>query len=100
MDNILTITIIEDLILSNIEQIKSFNVQSLAVFGSFIRNQANPESDIDFLVNLSENTYRNYSHLRDFLEKLFGRKVDLICEDSLHELIKPYIIKDAKWLVN
>lgn len=52
------------------------------VFGSVLRDSFNPESDIDFLVKFSDvdplEYFDNYMDLKEELEKLFSRSVDLV----------------------
>ena len=96
----ITLKSIEQTIQSNIEQIRTYSVISLALFGSYSRQEQDETSDIDFLINFENNTFRNYINLKNFLESLFNKKIDLVCENSLKEMIKPYILKEAKWLVN
>lgn len=55
-------------------------------------------SDIDFLIEFKDPTFRNYIGLLSELEKLFHRKVDLVCKDALKQRIKPYILGEAEWL--
>ena len=92
--------LISNVILTNKQIIKGFGVLSLALFGSYTRNQQDADSDIDFLVKFNVYKYRNYSGLRDFLQETFKRKIDLVCENSLNEKIKSYILADSLWLVN
>jgi predicted nucleotidyltransferase len=72
-------------------------VQELALFGSVLRSDFSPASDIDVLV-----TYRPEQGFipqftifdRQFaLEDLFGRPVDLVPADSLHPLIAPDVLR-------
>lgn len=59
-------------------------VKSLAVFGSILTDRFTDKSDVDMLVDfepVDHDTFDyvdNYFNLRDALEMLFGRKVDLI----------------------
>lgn len=59
-------------------------VKSLAVFGSILTDRFNDSSDVDMLVDFEPVDHTkfdyvgNYFDLRDALERLFGRKVDLI----------------------
>lgn len=67
-----------------IELCKKYNVKSLAVFGSILTDRFNAQSDVDLLVDFnavdpdSFDYLSNYFDLRDALEKLFNRTVDLI----------------------
>ncbi len=59
-------------------------VKSLAVFGSILTDRFNDNSDVDLLVDFEPVDHAkfdyvgNYFDFRDALERLFGRKVDLI----------------------
>jgi predicted nucleotidyltransferase len=73
---------------------RQFGVQSLDVFGSAADGAFDPaSSDIDFLVTFSAedqgNLFHRYFDLQESLEKLFGRKVDLV---SAAALSNPYFI--------
>ena len=64
-------------------------VRSLSVFGSILTDRFNEKSDVDMLVDFEPTDHdrfdyvSNYFGLRDALERLFGRKVDLIEEKGL-----------------
>jgi len=56
----------------------SLGIESIALFGSFARDEAGPESDIDILVSLKQPSLYQYYTLTKQLETVFGRKVDLV----------------------
>lgn len=66
------------------ELCRSHKVKSLAVFGSILTDRFNDESDVDLLVDFEPQNpetfdyVSNYFNLRDSLERLFNRSVDLI----------------------
>jgi predicted nucleotidyltransferase len=65
-----------------------FRVQRLYLFGSAVRGEFDPSrSDLDFLVTLEDQPAgdyaENYLELAEALEKLFGRRVDLVTERSV-----------------
>jgi hypothetical protein len=79
----------------HIEEIHSFKIQQLSVFGSVARDQDSPKSDVDILVRfIGSPTFDRYMDLKFFLEDLLGRKVDLVTEDALRAEIKEHIKKD------
>jgi len=80
------------------KEIRSFGVNSLGLFGSFVRNSGSDESDIDLLVDFEPNkkTFDNFMELSFFLEQLFGRKVDLVTRQSLSKYIGPYILSELE----
>ena len=60
---------------------RRFEVRELAVFGSFLRDDFGPDSDIDFLYRYREDArqgFGEYLQLRDELSAIVGRSVDLV----------------------
>lgn len=55
-----------------------FGVNRLALFGSFVRNEARPDSDIDVVVEFAEPDIFALVHIKETLEAEFQRPVDLI----------------------
>lgn len=75
-----------------------FYVQQIGLFGSFARGEATEKSDIDFLVVIDADMgdYANAkSGLHEYLQELFGRKVDLANPRSLKPYFKERILKQA-----
>lgn len=75
-------------------------VRTLSVFGSILTDRFNDKSDVDFLVDFepqdpdSFDYVTNYLNLRDALEQLFNRKVDLIeYGDNLNPIFKKSVDK-------
>lgn len=72
-----------------IDLCKKHKVRTLAVFGSILTDRFNASSDVDLLVDFEPIDHdkfdyvSNYFGLRDSLEELFNRKVDLIEEKGL-----------------
>ncbi len=67
------------------------------VFGSFSRNEEDENSDIDLLVQFSKNqkiTLFYYLKLKNKLEELTGKKVDLVEEGQLKNFAKSSFEKD------
>lgn len=53
-------------------------VKSIALFGSYARDEAMPDSDLDILVELEAADFQSYIELKVFLEKHFSMSVDLL----------------------
>ncbi len=87
-----------DLIQSHEAELKAFGVKRLGLFGSFVRNESTPDSDVDLLIEFTsgKKSFFNFMDLIFFLEELFGRKVDLLTTESLSPHIGPYILKEAE----
>lgn len=67
------------------------------IFGSFARNEEQPESDIDILIEIDQQVRMGlikFANMKFDLEDLFNRKVDLLAEGGVSKFIKPYIEKD------
>jgi uncharacterized protein len=75
--------------------LEKLGVKSLRLFGSVARDEASPDSDIDFLVEfVSDPSFFELFQLRYFLEDLFDRKIDLGMEESLREHLRQPVLKD------
>jgi predicted nucleotidyltransferase len=61
------------------DSIRAFGARRLGLFGSQSRGEASARSDLDFLVELEPGakSFDSYMGLKEFLEDLFGCKVDL-----------------------
>ncbi len=57
---------------------KSFGVNSIGLFGSYAKGKSTIDSDVDILVDLNPPYAKHYFDLLFFLEKKFGKKVDLV----------------------
>ena len=75
---------------------QSYGIHNIRVFGSLARGEASAESDIDLLVEYVPG--RGGFAFVDFcdeVEKLLGRKVDVVTEKSLHPLIRDKVLSQA-----
>lgn len=79
------------------EEIRSYGVKRIGVFGSFSKSTYSNKSDIDILVefNRGEKVFDNYMELKFYLEKLFHRKVDLVIREALKPGIRRQILKEV-----
>lgn len=74
---------------------KENDIAYLGLFGSYARNQDTPDSDIDLLVKFNTpGSLLRRASIKRKLEKLFNRKVDLVSQNALSPLLKPYIDKE------
>lgn len=82
------------------ELCEKYGIAELSVFGSVARGDARPDSDVDLLyVRVPGNDLgMSYFALREDLEKLFGRPVDLVPKDGLHRVIRDQVLADAQVL--
>jgi len=100
MTSIITKNVILEKLAANKAQLCAFGVQEIGLFGSYVRNQANLESDIDLLVDIRKDkkTLRNYLNIVYFLEELFKNKVELITRQSLSKHIGPHILETVEYV--
>jgi predicted nucleotidyltransferase len=87
-------------VLQHGDQITGFGVVRIGLFGSFVRDAATEESDVDFLVEFdpSQKTLKNLVGLSRFLRQLLGREVELITPQSLSPLLGRHIIKEVEYV--
>ena len=78
---------------------KNYKVKSIGLFGSFARNEANEDSDIDILVEFSENIGWEFIDLKKFLEENLDREVDLVTIEALKPELKEDILRDVIYLL-
>ena len=73
-----------------------FGVESLAVFGSLVRGEDAPQSDIDILVGFDgPATSKRYFGVQFYLDDILGRAVDLVTDKALRPELRPYIEREA-----
>ncbi len=82
------------------DELKSFGVKRLGVFGSFVRSEQHDTSDVDVLVEFEPGlkTFDNFMHLAFYLEDLFGRSVDLLTPESLSPHLRPRILREVEYV--
>lgn len=86
---------ISNIISKNKEDLKKkYKVSRIGIFGSFSRNEATKESDVDILVEFSEPIGLDFVLLAEELELLLGNKVDLVSLKAVKPRLKKYIEED------
>jgi len=71
---------------------KKFDVDAIILFGSYARDEATEDSDVDILIDTEKKSFDNRFELKELLEKEFKKKVDLLYKDS----IRRFIMKNIK----
>ncbi|GAB4433841.1 MAG: nucleotidyltransferase family protein [Chloroflexi bacterium OHK40] len=72
-------------------------VTRVRVFGSIVRGEATPESDIDLLVETGPETSAWFpAGLILDLEQLLGRRVEIVTERALHPAIRDRVLQEAR----
>ena len=82
------------------ERLILLGVKSIGLFGSFVRGNSSPESDVDVLVEFDsgKRTYDNVIDTCFFLEELFSRKVEVVTTDSMSPYIGPHVLKEVEYV--
>ncbi len=77
-----------------------FGVTKLGIFGSFVRDEVKPDSDVDFFIELNPEfkTLKNFVGLSNYLEQLTGRKIELVTPQSLNKFIGKYILQEIEYI--
>jgi len=78
-----------------------FGIQFVGVFGSFARDEAEENSDIDILYKIEKDkklSMFKYLKLTKQLEDFFHKKIDLIRDEKIKPQIKSYIQKDLTYV--
>jgi hypothetical protein len=70
--------------------------RNVRVFGSVVRGEVQPDSDIDFLVDLDPGrSLLDLGGLLMDLQQLLGRDVDVVTEQGLHWYIRDQVLAEA-----
>lgn len=74
---------------------KHYKVDSLGVFGSYVREEQAPGSDLDILVTFIDPPgLLKFIEMENYLSDLLGVKVDLVMQDALKPRIGKRILKE------
>ena len=72
-----------------------FGIEKIALFGSYARDEATDDSDVDIVIlEIKEKNFLNILNAIDFLENKLDKKVDMCYFDSMKTFIKNRIKKD------
>ena len=81
-------------------QLALFGVNKIGLFGSYARNEQQPQSDIDILVGFEpeKETFDNFMGLNDYLEALFsGQRVEVVTVNGLSPHIGHHILEEVNY---
>ncbi len=72
-----------------------YGVASLGLFGSVAKDTEGPDSDVDLLVEfIGEPTFARYMGLKEDLEALLARRVDLVTTTGLKPRIRERVLAE------
>ena len=75
---------------------EQYHVESLGVFGSYVRNEQRADSELDLLVTFSQTPgLLRFIELENHLSDLLNVKVDLVMKDALKPNIGKHILREV-----
>jgi predicted nucleotidyltransferase len=83
----------------NRSHIRDLGIKRIGLFGSFVRGEQRPESDIDLLVEFRsvQKTFDNFMELCFFLEEVLRHKIELVTVESLSPYLGPHILREVEY---
>jgi len=77
------------------EFMERYGIMHLDLFGSFARGEAKPDSDVDFVVTfIGEPSFARYMGLKEDLELLLDRNVDLVTSTGIKPRIRDAVLAE------
>ncbi len=74
---------------------RNFFVEKIGIFGSFSKGNETPESDVDILVEFNGPIGWDFIELKEYLENLLEKKVDLVSAKALKPQLKADILNSV-----
>lgn len=84
----------------NRSHLRALGARKIGLFGSFVRGEQRPGSDIDLLVEFEagQKTFDAFIELSFFLEEILGNKIELVTLESLSPYLGPHILREAEYV--
>jgi uncharacterized protein len=80
---------------------QEYHLVKIGLFGSLARNENNPSSDIDIIIEFEENTNDLYTlkrNLKDEIQSTFNVSVDICREKYIKPVFREQIIAEARYV--
>ena len=78
--------------------IKRFNVKKIGFFGSYACGEESEASDVDILVEFHENIGWEFFDVKEYLEEILGKRVDLVTVQALKRQLKKEILQEVVYV--
>ena len=80
-------------------RLRALGVKKIGLFGSFLRGEQRPDSDIDLLVQFEpgQKTFDNFIELSFFLEEVLQHRTELVTVESLSPYLGPHILREVEY---
>ena len=87
----------QEIIATTARVLRNHGVRRAALFGSLVRGEATPHSDIDLLVEMSDGqSLLDLVDVKLDLEESLQRKVDVLTYDSISPLLRDQILREQE----
>lgn len=95
-----TLEQIKDTLISEKSILESeYGVTSIGIFGSYVRNEQTPDSDVDVLVDMKDGkTLFDLLRLEYYLSDALGVKADVVLRDGIKKRLADRILKEVVYL--
>ena len=79
-------------------RLRSLGVKRLGLFGSFVREEQVPASDVDVLLEFEPGTksFDNFMRIAFLLEEVLRRHVELVTTEALSPYLGPRILNEVE----
>lgn len=78
---------------------KNYKVERIGLFGSYARQEQRPDSDIDLLVDFSENAdLFDLVELKYFMEEKLNHRVDIVPARVLRDELRQAVLADVSYV--
>ena len=80
---------------------EKFQVETIGIFGSYIRGEQNKKSDVDVLVKFTNGAHiglLKYVEMELFLSEQLGVKVDLVAKGGLKPTLKDLVLSEVVYV--
>lgn len=95
----LRLNFISELVDEILPILKKHGVTKAAVFGSLTRGSKKKSSDLDLLVEMKSKSLFDRVHLKQALEEVIKRKVDLGTFDAIYHRLRDQILNEAIYIL-
>jgi predicted nucleotidyltransferase len=80
---------------------EKFQVETIGIFGSYVRGEQNKKSDVDVLVEFTKDAHiglLKYVEMEIFLSEQLGVKVDLVAKGGLKPTLKDLVLSEVVYV--
>lgn len=82
------------------EILRGMGIRQIGLFGSYVRGEQRPDSDIDLLFSMDKISFTRWMDAWNFLEDQLGTEVDLIPEQDLRTELRDSVLSEVRYVKN